>query len=125
MLVGEGGRGPVRLVFIVVLVVLLIVVVVAHVRHWGLHAGAAVVRVVGAGGHGAVGAAVTAKQRKRQAEIREGGAKDLLPVTSERELKPAGGVTRSVGRGASSDVHVTDGAFGHLWMKERKCLHQD
>jgi len=50
------------LVVVVVLVVLVLVVVVPHVRHWRLHARPAVVRVVRAGGHGAVGAAVTTRR---------------------------------------------------------------
>lgn len=65
---GDGGlkdcacwewRGAGGLVFVVVLVVLVLIVLVPHVRHWGLHAGPAVVRVIRAGGHGTVGAAVT------------------------------------------------------------------
>lgn len=62
MLVGRGGSD--RLVFVVVLVVFVLVVVVPQIGDRRLHAGAAVVRVVGAGGHGAVGAAVTTRGRR-------------------------------------------------------------
>lgn len=62
MLVGCGGSD--RLVFVVVLVELIILVVVPQIGNRRLHAGAAVVRVVGAGGHGAVGAPVTARGRR-------------------------------------------------------------
>lgn len=55
-------QGVDRLVFIVVLVVLVLVVVIPHIRHWSLHARAAVVRVIRAGGHGAISATITIKR---------------------------------------------------------------
>lgn len=55
-------RGVDRLVFIVVLVILVLVVIIPHIRHWSLHTRPAVVRVVRAGGHGAVSAAITTRR---------------------------------------------------------------
>lgn len=49
------------LVFVIVLVVFVLVVVVPHVWHGSLHARPAVVRVIRAGGHGAIGATVTTR----------------------------------------------------------------
>lgn len=66
---GEGGfeglcllewRGVDRLVFIIILIVLVLVIIIPHIRHWSLHTRPAVVRVIRAGGHGAVRAAIAA-----------------------------------------------------------------
>lgn len=59
----QGLRTRAELVIIIVLVVVIVVVIVAHVGHGGLHPGAAVVGVVGAGRLSAVCPAVTATRK--------------------------------------------------------------
>lgn len=55
-------RGVDRLVFIFILVILILVVIIPHIRNWSLHARPAVVRVIWAGGHGAISATITTRR---------------------------------------------------------------
>lgn len=78
-------------------------------------------RVVRAGGHGAIGAAVT--ERKRVWLVRTEPLREKWQVKHQPELSPAR-VAGSVSRGAARDVDVANGTFGHLWGEEGiKCSH--
>lgn len=63
LLVREAWRGR-KLIFIVVLIEVVLLVIIPHVRHRGLNTGAAVVRVIRAGGQGTICTTVTTERER-------------------------------------------------------------